>query len=903
MAEDGMVAFAPTGDAGEVAGGAGGDTGALTAVLANPAADRLLGVRPGTPLSAVTGPAGLDWPGAGGEPERETVLTTPAGLTLRLTLRPLGGHVLLTIRDLSAARSAEMRLVDAIGRLNDGFILYDAEDRVVLTNSRFREYYPETAAVLRPGVTFESMVRHAVSVGALVVPDGVTEAEFIDDRIRRHRNPGPAFERVLQSGRIIRVTEYPTAEGGIVSLGVDVTELRVSESRFRDLVQTVPGMVYQWLEGPDGRRGYTYVSPRSLDMYGIPPEELERDWMNLPLHPDDVERWQAEVDAAVREDRDWSFEGRFLFPDGRVRWWRGVARPLRISPSMVLFTGIVIDIDAQKRAEEELRYREAMLRYTAGLAGLGYRVWDPEVGRTVFCSPELTGLFGLPEEAFPGPLGGEAALLSVVHPDDRDYYRLHAVEVARSGRSYVVEYRVLRRDGAARHVREVGGPVPGIDGRLLKYVVAVQDITERKQRELELEEARDRLAVQAAEMTQLARALEGARDAAESASRAKSRFLAVMSHELRTPMTGVIGMIDLLHQTPLSPDQERYLGTLRSSADSLLVVLNDILDFSKIEAGQLTLEDIPLKVPGLMEDAIRLFAPTAAQKGVELRCPPPAFPVPDVTGDPTRLRQVLMNLVGNAVKFTRSGHITLRLTGAETEEKRYLRLRFEVADTGVGIDPALRPILFEAFTQADASTTRKFGGTGLGLAICKRLVGMMGGSIGVESEVGRGSTFWFTVRVALAAPVALPAPAGSGEAAADGAGGNTIRLLLAEDNQVNRLLIVTMLQRMGHSVTAVNNGVEAVAAAAAARYDVILMDMQMPEMDGDTAAAAIRAQDGPCARVPIIALTADVMPEERARRMLSRLFDEYVTKPIDWPRLNGVVTTLAARGRAVPTLP
>lgn len=789
--------------------------------------------------------------------------------------------------ELEQSRRSEARLRDSLNRLNDGFVLYDPEDRVVMTNARFRDYYPELADIVQPGIGFEEMIREGVRRGSVTVPADADMEGWIAGRLAAHRNPGRSFERHLSGGRIIRVTEYRTAEGGIVSLGVDVTELRASEKRFRDLVSTVPGVVYQWLEGADGERGYTYVSPRSRDMYGVDPDDLVRDWTLLPVHEEDRERWERSIAQSVAEGTDLSFEGRFLLPDGRSRWWRAVARPLRIGGGDVLFNGILIDIDEQKRIEAELRYREAILRYTTGLAGLGYWVWDRSAGIS-YCSPELAVIRGLPVEECRRLLGSQDQQLATVHPDDRDYYRIHAAEVARSGRSYVVEYRLLRHDGVMRHVREVGGPVLGGDSPSQKYVVAVQDITDRKQRELELEEARDRLEAQAAEMTTLARELERARDAAEAASRAKSRFLAVMSHELRTPMTGVIGMVDLMRGTPLSTDQAQYLETLRSSADSLLVVLNDILDFSKIEAGQLTLESIPLRLGPMMEEVVRLFAPAAGQAGVTMRARLPDGAVPTVLGDPTRLRQVLMNLAGNAVKFTRQGWIELRLATMEAEGTHW-RLRFEVADTGTGIDPAQRPILFEAFTQADVSTTRRFGGTGLGLAICKRLVGMMGGSIGVESEVGRGSTFWFTVRLPAAPAADGPAP---GAAAPPECTDRSARLLVAEDNDVNRLLIVTMLQRMGFQPSAVTNGREAVEAVQAGGFDLILMDMQMPEMDGDTAAAAIRAMDGPVARLPIVALTADAMPEERDRRMRSRLFDGYVTKPIDWPRLGALIRSL-----------
>lgn len=794
----------------------------------------------------------------------------------------------------TALRDAESRLRDAIEQLHDGFILYDAQDRIVMTNSKFREFYPELAPVLRPGTTFEELLRYAVKTG-MVDPSGDVDA-WIAHRLEQHRNPTGFIERRLSTGRVIRVTEHRTAEGGIVSLGVDVTELHEKEQRFRNLVAAVPGMVYQWFHRSDGSQGFSYVSPRSLDMYGIPAADLERDWSLLPIFEGDRQRWAESVAASVANMSDWSFDGRIVLPDGTPRWWRGVSRPVRTGPEEIQFTGIVIDIEEQKRAEAELQYQSAMLRYTAGLAGLGYWVWDRATFRTVYCSPELAAIRGVDVETYLATMAAYEQQLEWIHPDDRDYYRTHAVEVAKSKRTYVVEYRIMRPDGQARHVREVGGPVFGDNGELLKYVGALQDITDRKQRELELEEARDRLEKQAAEMTALARELEAARDAAEAASRAKSRFLAVMSHELRTPMTGVIGMVDLMMGTALSAEQRRYLDTLRSSADSLLVVLNDILDFSKIEAGQLVLEAIPINVPALVEDVRRLFAPAAAQKNVELRAFTPACLLPDMLGDPTRLRQILMNLVGNAVKFTSHGHIEIRLAAADRDDAGW-RLRFEVADTGIGIDPAVMPVLFESFTQADVSTTRKFGGTGLGLAICRRLVGMMGGTIQANSRPGEGSLFTFTVNLA-AIPSVSAEVASSPQDGAETT--DRVRVLVAEDNPVNRMLIGTMLERMGHSVSAVENGARAVEAVRDGGYDIVLMDMQMPEMDGDTAAAVIRSLDPPISGIPIVALTADALPEYRNRRLGAKLFDEYLTKPVNWNRLNQAIGELAGRHRSGP---
>jgi PAS domain S-box-containing protein len=390
--------------------------------------------------------------------------------------------------------------------------------------------------------------------------------------------------------------------------------------------------------------------------------------------------------------------------------------------------------------------------------------------------------------------------------------------------------------------------------------------------------------------------LRAARDAAEAAAQAKASFLAMMSHELRTPMTGIIGMIELLAEAPLSGEQKRFVGALEGSAQSLLRVLNDVLDYSKIEAGRLDLEAVAFEPATTARDVLDLLGNAASRRGDELRADWDSARIPRLRGDPTRLRQVLVNLVGNAIKFTERGRVTLSIRAGAPDPSGAVPLRFEVRDTGVGIPPEVLPTLFRPFQQADSSTTRRFGGTGLGLAICRRLVEAMGGILGVESEPGRGSTFWFEVKLEPA-----------GEAAAESMAPRErepkvrgIRILVAEDNPVNRLLIGTRLRRAGHRVTVVEDGVEAVDAVGSQDFDLILMDMQMPELDGAGATEAIRRLAGPRGRVPIVALTADALPEFRERYMRSGL-DDYLTKPVDWAALDRILARFAPAGASGET--
>jgi signal transduction histidine kinase/ActR/RegA family two-component response regulator len=375
----------------------------------------------------------------------------------------------------------------------------------------------------------------------------------------------------------------------------------------------------------------------------------------------------------------------------------------------------------------------------------------------------------------------------------------------------------------------------------------------------------------------------------EQAMHAKSEFLANMSHEIRTPMNGLLGTVDLLLDLGVTEEQKEYVCTIRSCGEALLATVNDILDLSKIEAGKLIVESIPFHLEELLNETQAVVAPLARARGLALsQVLEPNLP-DTLLGDPQRLRQVILNLLSNAVKFTSDGDVTLKVSTCERSED-HVGLRFSVTDTGIGVPAEAQEAIFEPFTQADSSTTRRYGGTGLGLPICRGLVAAMNGRLEIESQPERGSTFHFTILFPIAAEQAAQVKA------VDGAiprSSRRFRVLLAEDNPVNQKVTGRLLERMGHRVDIAGDGRQAVEAVKQAAYDVVLMDCQMPEMDGYTATEVIRSLNGMSA-LPIIAMTAHAMAEDR-NRCLAAGMDDYLSKPISAGRLHHFLETLPDR--------
>lgn len=649
-----------------------------------------------------------------------------------------------------------------------------------------------------------------------------------------------------------------------------------SERKFRDLIEgSIQGLVIHRRYEP------LFINDAYAQMVGYPDGAAmmkESDTLLNVLPPEFHESADAFWQRSISGELDGQvLRGKVLSRDGETVWTDAIGRVVDWDGEPA-FQITVIDVTAAYDSEQALRVSEERFRVVAENASDLITIREPS-GKLTYASPSSLSITGYsPEELIESPPG------EMTYEED-----LPAIEQRRADRAAGIEsdgspllWRIRRKDGRIIWLETSSSVLPTKQGENEHRVLALsRDVTDRVERERELEAARDRLTRQAEELSELAVRLEDERKRAEEANVAKSQFLAMMSHELRTPMTGVLGMVDLLNKTRVTKTQRDMLATLQRSASALLELLNDVLDFSKIEAGEFDLEVVDFRLSTVLKDVGKLFEPVLSAKGLSFAVEVAADTQDVLRGDPTRLRQVLLNLVGNAHKFTEEGGVIIRISQDESFSGD-ITLRIEVADTGIGIAPAEQNRLFQAFVQAEANTTRKFGGTGLGLAICKQLIEAMGGVIWVDSELGHGSTFTFT----------LPTSVGNTELAdrfeAEQSGVEVrlkpMRVLVAEDNPTTQMLVKSMLEREGHTVVTADNGALAVEAAAREPFQIVLMDMQMPVMDGPDAIRHIRAMSGPMSECPIIALTADAIRSHR-QTYLGAGANVIVTKPIAWPAL------------------
>ena len=545
-------------------------------------------------------------------------------------------------------------------------------------------------------------------------------------------------------------------------------------------------------------------------------------------------------------------------PDQVLTAWRagGDSFPAEVNLTPLQLAGQKLtivslrDISERQRASEALKDMAARLHEVIQMMPIGLYIKDPE-GRVTLMNSACQVQFGLSASQLEG----------------RD-------AAAFDGAVMIEQVETLARgpDGAPQSLRTFRKPVFDEQGKPAYLIGMMVDISENAAAERKLRELNEHLEERVAQRTWQ---LDQAKQVAEEASQAKGQFLANMSHEIRTPMNGVIGMAYLALKTELDPRQRDYIEKIRFAGEHLLGIIDDILDFSKIEARMLELETVPFTLDQVIETVTTVVAPKAAGKELSLAFEvAPGLP-PALEGDPLRIGQVLINYTTNAIKFSSAGAVTVRVR-MQLDSDADCLLRFEVADTGIGLSPEEAAKLFQSFQQADTSTTREFGGTGLGLAICAQLAALMGGAVGVESAPGQGSTFWFTARVGKLAALPPATPAAAPPAPAPALAG--ARILLVEDNAFNQQIALEMLEEAGCAVCVAQNGLEAIDLLAKTSFDCVLMDVQMPVMDGLQATRLIRL-DPRLTGLRVLAMTATATSADRERAMQAGM-DDFITKPI-----------------------
>ena len=581
------------------------------------------------------------------------------------------------------------------------------------------------------------------------------------------------------------------------------------------------------------------------------------------LHPEDRSRYTAFETALTIDSKGESIDYRIYRPDGKIRHLREQYQFLHDDRHQKRLSLVVIqDITDLKDTEEKLHdvsdaqeQTESRLARIVDASG-GFTYESAPDGKITFISEQFETLTGYSAASMTGQ-----NITTLVVESERAAVQRQIQETAGKPQSErFFEAPIVHKAGHIVWLNVTVAPYHTKDGTLIGYCGQGIDVSSRKEREFELEATREK---------------------ADAANRAKTDFLTTMSHEIRTPMNGVLGMAQLLARTELNHQQHIYIKSIIESGDLLLTLLNDILDLSKIEEQQLALEEIPFDVSDILTKCTQLWAPRFAQKSLTMTVSNQLPSRTEVCGDPTRLYQILQNLLGNAFKFTAKGEVSLKAR-LEEDEDNLLSLRFEVADTGIGIDKNGQKVLFDRFAQVDSSIARRYGGSGLGLSICRELVALMGGEIGVISTPGSGSTFWFSVQLAKVAsqspqnaraqdtvsPPALPRLEQS------------TKILVAEDNVVNQNVITAFLKIAGLQAELASNGVEAVEAARAQKFDLILMDIQMPELDGLAATQQILELSDHYKTVPIIALTANAAKSDQLHYLQSGMTD-FIPKPIN----------------------
>jgi PAS domain S-box-containing protein len=650
--------------------------------------------------------------------------------------------------------------------------------------------------------------------------------------------------------------------------------LEISE-RFEKTTSRLPGFIYTFRLHADGHSCFPYASAGIQNIYQLNAADVRTDASKIfaLIHPDDLAGVTASIQASAKNVIPWQYEYRVIYKNGQTHWLHGNAIPElnKETDGSQLWHGFITDISDRKQLEENYFVSDSMKNAIIETSPQSIINLNSS-GLIKGYNPQFLKMFGYPSETIDRLIKLKEISLRELFPidmykDDRLNLSHYILNSSDSLLNHSFELVGLRLDNHEFPIEITITPIRILNKN--RFSVIIRDLTEIKQAESALK--------------------KGVREA-EHANTVKSQFLAMMSHEIRTPLNAILGMQELLTHTPLDNTQTEYLQTATLAGNNLMALINDILDLTKVESGKLDLEYIPFNAIEMTQFCVQLLSMPAEAKGLKLITDIDPELTPWITGDPLRFRQVVLNLLSNAIKFTEQGSVTIKLSSTSSTDSACVLL-VEVIDTGIGIPKDLQTGLFEVFVQVDPSDTRKYGGSGLGLAISKRLVTLWGGHIGIDSTPFVGSRFWFTVGTLAEAPKQTLIPSKKQD---NSLVGSTCfaRVLLVEDSLLNQSVMAAMLRSAGHQVDLADCGAKGIEAASEKDYDIILMDVSMPDMSGMEATAIIRQLGGVAANVPIIAITAHAFAGYK-KKCLAAGMNAYATKPINQKDLLALVDAWA----------